>query len=105
MQLARLTKRSTVFRYRGMGIKPPGLALVGHMSILVATLRLQLATDGLNLGGSRLAHYEGSNLPTSGAVNPASTIGATIVRAAKHLRDNFADLRCAQRSTPAWLYV
>lgn len=41
---------------------------------------------------------DGSVMPTSGAVNPTSTIGATVVRATAHLRDNFADARRATKS-------
>ncbi|MCC6314566.1 MAG: GMC family oxidoreductase [Thermomicrobiales bacterium] len=43
---------------------------------------------------------DGSLLPTGGAVNPTSTIGAVVLRAASHLRDTFAEARVAKR-TPA----
>jgi choline dehydrogenase-like flavoprotein len=36
---------------------------------------------------------DGSLLPTGGAVNPTSTIGAVALRAANHLRDRFAEAR------------
>ena len=36
---------------------------------------------------------DGSVLPTGGAVNPTSTIGAMTMRAATHLRDRFAEAR------------
>ncbi|MCG8348694.1 MAG: GMC family oxidoreductase, partial [Chloroflexales bacterium] len=41
---------------------------------------------------------DGSSMPTSAAVNPTSTIGAMVVRAALHLRDNFADQRRATKT-------
>ena len=41
---------------------------------------------------------DGSVLPTGAAVNPTSTIGAMTLRAASHLRDNFARLRKAERT-------
>ncbi|MEA2531916.1 MAG: 2-methyl,2-propanediol dehydrogenase, partial [Thermomicrobiales bacterium] len=41
---------------------------------------------------------DGSLLPTGGAVNPTSTIGAVVLRAASHLRDRFAEARTEQRS-------
>jgi choline dehydrogenase-like flavoprotein len=40
---------------------------------------------------------DGSALTTGGVVNPTSTICALALRAAEHLRDNFADLRRATR--------
>lgn len=42
---------------------------------------------------------DGSSLVTGGAVNPTSTIGALAVRCAHHLRDNFATLRRATKTT------
>jgi choline dehydrogenase-like flavoprotein len=36
---------------------------------------------------------DGSVLPTGGAVNPTSTIGAMTMRAATNLRDCFAEVR------------
>ncbi len=41
---------------------------------------------------------DGSVLPTGGAVNPTSTIGAMTLRAASHLRDHFADVRAGRRT-------
>lgn len=41
---------------------------------------------------------DGSVLPTGGAVNPTSTIGAMTLRAAEHLRDSFAAARTATRT-------
>jgi choline dehydrogenase-like flavoprotein len=41
---------------------------------------------------------DGSVLPTGGAVNPTSTIGAMTLRAASHLRDHFADARAGRRT-------
>ncbi|MCC6790965.1 MAG: GMC family oxidoreductase [Thermomicrobiales bacterium] len=43
---------------------------------------------------------DGSMLPTGGAVNPTSTMGAVILRAASHLRDRFSEAR-TERRTPA----
>ena len=40
---------------------------------------------------------DGSVLPTGGAVNPTSTIGAMTMRAASHLRDGFAEARAGRR--------
>ncbi len=40
---------------------------------------------------------DGSVLPTGGAVNPTSTIGALTLRAATHLRDHFAEVRRGAR--------
>ena len=40
---------------------------------------------------------DGSVLPTGGAVNPTSTIGAMTMRAATHLRDRFADVQRGER--------
>jgi choline dehydrogenase-like flavoprotein len=40
---------------------------------------------------------DGSVLPTGGAVNPTSTIGALAMRAATNLRDRFADVRAGAR--------
>lgn len=42
---------------------------------------------------------DGSSMPTSAAVNPTSTIGAMVVRAATYLRDHFAQARTASRTT------
>ncbi len=42
---------------------------------------------------------DGSLLPTGGAVNPTSTIGAVVLRAATHLRDRFAEARVERRTT------
>jgi choline dehydrogenase-like flavoprotein len=44
---------------------------------------------------------DGSVFPTGGVVNPTSTITALALRAAEHLRDNFADLRTATRPLEA----
>jgi len=41
---------------------------------------------------------DGSLLPTGGALNPSSTIGALVLRAATHLRDTFATARTASRT-------
>jgi len=41
---------------------------------------------------------DGSLLPTGGAVNPTSTIGAVVLRAASHLRDRFAEARTERRT-------
>jgi choline dehydrogenase-like flavoprotein len=41
---------------------------------------------------------DGSVLPTGGAVNPTSTIGALAMRAATNLRDTFADVRAGVRA-------
>jgi choline dehydrogenase-like flavoprotein len=41
---------------------------------------------------------DGSVLPTGGAVNPTSTIGALAMRAAANLRDTFADARAGRRA-------
>lgn len=41
---------------------------------------------------------DGSTLPTGGAVNPTSTIGAVALRAASHLRDRFAQARTDRRT-------
>ena len=41
---------------------------------------------------------DGSVLPTGAAVNPTSTIGAVVLRAASHLRDTFAAARTATRT-------
>ena len=41
---------------------------------------------------------DGSVLPTGGAVNPTSTIGAVALRNAAHLRDRFAEARTEQRT-------
>ncbi|HET6521404.1 MAG TPA: GMC family oxidoreductase, partial [Geminicoccaceae bacterium] len=43
---------------------------------------------------------DGSALTTGGVVNPTATICALALRAAEHLRDNFADLRRATRALP-----
>jgi choline dehydrogenase-like flavoprotein len=43
---------------------------------------------------------DGSALTTGGVVNPTNTICALALRAAEHLRDNFAELRRAGRATP-----
>jgi choline dehydrogenase-like flavoprotein len=40
---------------------------------------------------------DGSALTTGGVVNPTNTICALALRAAKHLRDHFADLRRATK--------
>lgn len=42
---------------------------------------------------------DGSLLPTGGAVNPTSTIGAVVLRAASHLRDRFAEARGERKTT------
>ena len=43
---------------------------------------------------------DGSALTTGGVVNPTNTICALALRAAEHLRDNFADLRRAVKAHP-----
>jgi choline dehydrogenase-like flavoprotein len=43
---------------------------------------------------------DGSTLPTGGAVNPTSTIGAVALRAASHLRDRFAAARTDRKTLP-----
>ncbi|MCA9879133.1 MAG: GMC family oxidoreductase, partial [Thermomicrobiales bacterium] len=43
---------------------------------------------------------DGSVLPTGGAVNPTSTIGALALRAAANLRDTFAEVRTGKRAAP-----
>jgi len=43
---------------------------------------------------------DGSALTTGGVVNPTNTICALALRAAEHLRDNFAELRRAVRTLP-----
>lgn len=42
---------------------------------------------------------DGSSMPTSGAVNPTSTIGAIAVRCAEYIKDNFSEL-LDQKRTP-----
>jgi choline dehydrogenase-like flavoprotein len=42
---------------------------------------------------------DGSSVVTSASINPTSTIGALAVRCAHHLRDHFAELRQATRTT------
>jgi 2-methyl-1,2-propanediol dehydrogenase len=47
-----------------------------------------------------LCIVDGSALATGGVVNPTNTICALALRAAPHLRDNFADLRRSSRTLP-----
>jgi choline dehydrogenase-like flavoprotein len=89
------------FESEGQGYKPPAWHLLGTCRIGSDPETSVCNPWHQTWKVPNLFIMDGSCLPTSAAVNPTSTIGAMVVRAAMHLRDNFADLRRAQRSTPA----
>lgn len=89
------------FEVQGQGYKPPAWHLLGTCRIGSDPETSVCNPWHQTWEVPNLFIMDGSNLPTSAAVNPTSTIGAMVVRTAMYLRDNFADLRCAQRSMPA----
>lgn len=84
----------------GVGYQPPAWHLLGTCRMgddpqTSVTNRWHQCWDIPNL-----YIMDGSSLPSGGAVNPTSTISALVLRAATHLRENFARARRATRTEP-----
>jgi 2-methyl-1,2-propanediol dehydrogenase len=100
-----LAKAVNAFDYKvnrwtipGRGYTPPAWHLLG-----TCRMGTDLADSVTNQWGQtwevpNLYIMDGSTLPTGGAVNPTSTIGAVALRAANHLKDRFAEARTETRT-------
>jgi hypothetical protein len=61
------------------------------------TRRRRLSTAGIRVGGSESLCDRWQQLRHRGVVNPTSTVSALALRAARHIADNFTDLRRATK--------
>lgn len=84
----------------GRGYAPPAWHLLGTCRLGDNPNESVVNQWGQSWDVPNLYIMDGSVLPTGGAVNPTSTIGAVVLRAASRLRDRFADARTATK-TPA----
>jgi choline dehydrogenase-like flavoprotein len=82
----------------GRGYAPPAWHLLGTCRMGSDPADSVTNQWGQTWDVPNLYLMDGSLLPTGGAVNPTSTIGAVVLRAASHLRDRFAEARTEQRS-------
>lgn len=85
----------------GQGYSPPAWHLLGTCR-MGANPETSVTNEwGQTWDVPNLYIMDGSLLPTGGAVNPTSTIGAVVLRAATHLRDRFAEARREGRTEAA----
>ena len=82
----------------GRGYAPPAWHLLGTCRLGTDPADSVVNQWGQSWEVPNLYLMDGSVLPTGGAVNPTSTIGALALRHAAHLRDRFAEARMEQRS-------
>lgn len=82
----------------GRGYAPPAWHLLGTCRLGDDPRESVVNQWGQSWDVPNLYIMDGSTLPTGGAVNPTSTIGAVVLRAASHLRDRFADARTERRT-------
>ena len=88
------------FSVPGRGYCPPAWHLLGTCRMGTDPRASVTNQWGQTWDVPNLYLMDGSLLPTGGAVNPTSTIGAVVLRAATHLRDRFAEAR-TERQTVA----
>lgn len=81
------------FTVAGRGYAPPAWHLLGTCRLGDSSADSVVNQWGQSWDIPNLYIMDGSTLPTGGAVNPTSTIGAVALRAASHLRDRFASAR------------
>jgi 2-methyl-1,2-propanediol dehydrogenase len=82
----------------GRGYAPPAWHLLGTCRMGIDPETSVTNEWGQTWDVPNLYIMDGSLLPTGGAVNPTSTIGAVVLRAATHLRDRFADARTEKQT-------
>jgi len=82
----------------GRGYTPPAWHLLGTCRMGTDPAESVTNQWGQTWDVPNLFLMDGSLLPTGGAVNPTSTIGAVVLRAASHLRDRFAEARTEQKT-------
>lgn len=83
----------------GKGYSPPAWHLLGTCRLGTDPRESVVNQWGQSWDVPNLYIMDGSVLPTGGAVNPTSTIGAVVLRAASHLRDRFGDARTERKTT------
>lgn len=86
------------FTIPGRGYAPPAWHLLGTCRMGTKPENSVTNQWGQTWDVPNLYLMDGSLLPTGGAVNPTSTIGAVVLRAASHLRDRFAEARTETRT-------
>jgi 2-methyl-1,2-propanediol dehydrogenase len=84
----------------GKGYAPPAWHLLGTCRMGTDPESSVTNQWGQTWECPNLYIMDGSVLPTGGAVNPTSTIGAVALRCASHLRDTFTDARTATKTLP-----
>lgn len=82
----------------GRGYTPPAWHLLGTCRLGSDPRDSVVNQWGQSWDVPNLYVLDGSVLPTGGAVNPTSTIGALALRNASHLRDRFAEARTERRT-------
>jgi choline dehydrogenase-like flavoprotein len=86
------------YHVSGRGYSPPAWHLLGTCRMGSDPADSVTNQWGQTWDVPNLYLMDGSLLPTGGAVNPTSTIGALALRAASHLRDRFAEARSEKKT-------